>query len=67
MSKDKSKFLKEKAVVYNKVKIVPNQVYATTGVTKKQTVELTSLVDEDNADWCDNFSGKLQLTMQTKQ
>ena len=55
MSKENSKVLKETVVVYEKVQTVLNQVYATTGVTKKQTVEQTSMEDEDNADGCDNF------------
>ena len=55
MSKDKSKVFKEKAVIYQKVQTVPNQVYATTGVTKKQIVELTSLVNKDNADGCEEY------------
>ena len=47
--------LKEKAVVYQKVRTTPNQVYKVTGVTEHQTVELTALVNEDNADGCDEF------------
>lgn len=55
LSRDKSKKLKEKAVVYQKVQTVPNQVYAVTGVTGKQTVELKILIDKDNAEGCDNY------------
>ncbi|XP_052625840.1 uncharacterized protein LOC128132881 [Lactuca sativa] len=55
VSKEKSKTLKEKAIVYQKVQTTPNQVYKVTGVTKKPTAELTSMVDKDNAEGCDNF------------
>ncbi|XP_052623142.1 uncharacterized protein LOC128128382 [Lactuca sativa] len=55
LSNDKSKKLKEKAMVYQKVQTVPNQVYAVTGLTGKQTTELKIMVDKDNAKGCDNY------------
>ena len=54
LSKDKSKKLKQKAVVYQKVQTASNQVYAVTRVTGKQIAELKILVDKDNAEGCDN-------------
>lgn len=55
MSQQKSTILAEKAVVYQKVRTTPNQVYKVTGVTEHQTAELTAIVNEDNADGCDEF------------
>ena len=55
LSKDKQQKLKEKAMVYQKVQTVPNQVYAVTGVTTKQTAELRILDDKDNAEGCDDY------------
>ncbi|XP_052620940.1 uncharacterized protein LOC128126844 [Lactuca sativa] len=55
LSKDKTKVLKEKAVVYQKVQTTPNQVYTVKGVTQQQSAELTALVEEDNVDGCDEF------------
>ncbi|XP_052621843.1 uncharacterized protein LOC128127401 [Lactuca sativa] len=55
LSKNKSKKLKEKAVVYQKVQTVPNQVYAVKGVKERQTAELKFLIGQDNAGGCDDF------------
>ena len=55
LSQQKSPILAEKAVVYQKVRTTPNQVYKVTGVTEHQTAELTAIVNEDNADGCDEF------------
>ncbi|KAL7610003.1 hypothetical protein Lser_V15G12622 [Lactuca serriola] len=55
LSKNKSPVLKEKALVFQKVRTTPNQVYKVTGVTEHQTAELTAIVNEDNADGCDEF------------
>ncbi|XP_052627222.1 uncharacterized protein LOC128133731 [Lactuca sativa] len=52
---DEIDFLNEKDTVYLKVQIVPNQVFVKTGLNKKDTSELTSLVNDDNADDCDEF------------
>ena len=41
--------------MYQKVQTTPNQVYTAPGVTPQQTVELTAMVDEDNAGGCDEF------------
>ncbi|XP_052627139.1 uncharacterized protein LOC128133664 [Lactuca sativa] len=54
-TKDKTKVLKAKAVVYQKVKTTPNQVYIVQGVTQQKTAELTTLVEEDSADGCNDF------------
>lgn len=50
-----SKTLKEKSIVFPMVQTVPNQVFATTGLNKNQTIELTSLVEEDNVNGCDEY------------
>nr|KAJ0189254.1 hypothetical protein LSAT_V11C800435370 [Lactuca sativa] len=55
LAKDKEKKLKEKAMVYQKVQTVPNQVYAVTGVTPKQTSELRIMVENDNVEGCDDY------------
>lgn len=55
ISLDKSKVLKQKAMEYQKVQIVPNQVYTTTGVIQKHTAELTTIVNEENAGDYDNY------------
>ncbi|KAL7609655.1 hypothetical protein Lser_V15G12997 [Lactuca serriola] len=55
LSKEQKPKLKEKAVVYQKVQTVPNQVYAMTGVTQRQTAELRIIVDEDNAEGCEDY------------
>ncbi|XP_052622916.1 uncharacterized protein LOC128128126 [Lactuca sativa] len=55
LAKNKEKKLKEKDVVYQKVQIVTNQVYAAKGVTPRQTVELIVLVEKDNAEGCKDF------------
>nr|KAJ0200527.1 hypothetical protein LSAT_V11C600321740 [Lactuca sativa] len=34
---------------------MPNQVYAVTGVTQRQTAELRIIVDEDNAEGCEDY------------
>ena len=52
---NKLKKLKEKAVVYQKVQTVPNQVYVVKGVFERQTAELKILVDQNNAGGCDDF------------
>ena len=54
-STDKSKVLKAKVVVYQKVQTTPNQVYTVSGVTPQQTAELTTMVEEDNAGGCDEY------------
>ncbi|XP_023745845.1 uncharacterized protein LOC111894012 [Lactuca sativa] len=54
MSQDKSKVLKQKVVVYQKIQAVLNQVYTITGVTQEQTAKLTALVNKDNASGCDD-------------
>ena len=33
--------------------VCPNQVFATSGLNKNQTKELSSLIEEDNAEGCD--------------
>ncbi|KAL7591115.1 uncharacterized protein LOC111887420 [Lactuca sativa] len=53
LSQNKSKVMKKRAVVYQKVETTPNQVCAVTDITQKQTAELTSLVNEDNDDGCE--------------
>ena len=50
-----SKILKEKATVFPKVQTVLNHVFATSGLNKNQTLELSSIVEEDNVDGCDEF------------
>ena len=55
MSQNKSPILEEKAVVYQKVRTTPNQVYKVTRVTEHQIDELTAIVNEDNVDGCDEF------------
>ena len=55
LSKEQKPKLKEKALVYQKVQTVPNQVYAVTGVTQRQTAELRIIVDEDNAEGCEDY------------
>nr|KAJ0227889.1 hypothetical protein LSAT_V11C100037270 [Lactuca sativa] len=55
LSKEQKSKLKEKALVYQKVQTVPNQVYAVTGVTQRQTEELRIIVDEDNAEGCEDY------------
>lgn len=55
MAKDKEKKLKEKAMVYQKVQTVPNQVYAVIGVTPKQTSELRIMVENDNVEGCNDY------------
>nr|KAJ0219002.1 hypothetical protein LSAT_V11C300151690 [Lactuca sativa] len=55
LSKEQKQKLKEKALVYQKVQTVPNQVYAVTGVTQRQTAELRIIVDEDNAEGCEDY------------
>nr|KAJ0210411.1 hypothetical protein LSAT_V11C400174660 [Lactuca sativa] len=55
LSKEQKPKLKEKALVYQKVQTVPNQVYAVTGVTQRQTAELRIMVDEDNAEGCEDY------------
>lgn len=48
-----SKILKEKVVEYQKVQTTSNQVYTVTEVTQQQTTELTTIVNDDNADGCE--------------
>ena len=55
LSKEQKPKLKEKAMVYQKVRTVPNQVYVVTRVTQRQTAELRILVDKDNAEGCDDY------------
>ncbi|XP_052625810.1 uncharacterized protein LOC128132855 [Lactuca sativa] len=55
LSKEQKPKLKEKVVVYQKVQTVPNQVYAMTGVTQRQMAELRIIVDEDNAEGCEDY------------
>ncbi|XP_052626733.1 uncharacterized protein LOC111909749 [Lactuca sativa] len=50
-----SKVLNEKATIFLKVQTVPNQVFVKNGLTKKDTLELTSLVNNDNVDGCDEY------------
>nr|KAJ0203047.1 hypothetical protein LSAT_V11C500252350 [Lactuca sativa] len=44
LSKEQKRKLKEKALVYQKVQTVPNQVYAVTKVTQRQTTELRIII-----------------------
>ncbi|XP_052623160.1 uncharacterized protein LOC128128385 [Lactuca sativa] len=53
--KDKTKALKTKVVVYQKVQTTPNQVYTVKGVTPHQTAELTALIEEYNVYGYDEF------------
>ncbi|XP_052627571.1 uncharacterized protein LOC128134144 [Lactuca sativa] len=55
LSKEQKLKLKEKALVYQKVQTVPNQVYVVTGVTERQTTELKIIVDEDNDEGCEDY------------
>nr|KAJ0193880.1 hypothetical protein LSAT_V11C800452020 [Lactuca sativa] len=55
LSKKQKPKLKEKALVYQKVQTVTNQVYDVTGVTQGQTVELRIMVDKDNAEGCKDY------------
>ena len=48
-------------MVYQKVQTVPNQVYAVTGVTTKQTAELRVLVVNDNAKGGDDYFGSAPI------
>ena len=50
ISENKSKVLIEKAVVFQKVRTIPKQVFTTKGLNKNQTVELKSMVEDDNKD-----------------
>ncbi|XP_052621579.1 uncharacterized protein LOC128127195 [Lactuca sativa] len=50
ISQNQPKTLKAKATVFPKVQTVPNQVFATGGLDKNQTIELTSIINEDNKD-----------------
>jgi hypothetical protein len=47
--------LKAKATVYPRIQTVPNQVYVQKGLNHKDTHELKSIVDQDNADGCGSF------------
>ena len=60
--------LKVKAKVFLKVQTIHNQVFINNGLDKNQTSELTSLVDDDNADGCDEFfwSGPIDNFDETK-
>ncbi|KAL7590353.1 hypothetical protein Lser_V15G35620 [Lactuca serriola] len=55
LSKEQKPKLKEKPLVYQKVQTVPNQVYAVTGVTQRQTAKLRIIIDEDNAEGCEDY------------
>nr|KAJ0211572.1 hypothetical protein LSAT_V11C400222650 [Lactuca sativa] len=55
LSKEQKPKLKEKALVYQKVQTVPNQVYAVTGVTQRQMAKLRIIVDKDNAEGCEDY------------
>ncbi|KAL7585167.1 uncharacterized protein LOC111912704 [Lactuca sativa] len=52
---NKPEILKVKATVFPKVQTRPNQVFKVNGVTKNQTIELKTIVEEDNKDGCDEF------------
>ena len=52
---NKSKVLKAKVVVYQKIQTTPNQGYTVPGVTPQQTAELTAMVEEDNVGGCDEY------------
>ena len=53
--------------VFPKVQTVTNQVFKINGVCKNKIVKLTSLVDEDNIDGCDEYYCNLLLIMLTIQ
>ncbi|KAL7603227.1 uncharacterized protein LOC111890346 [Lactuca sativa] len=55
ISQNEPKTLKVKATVFPMVQTVPNQVFATGGLDKNKTFELTSLVNEKYKDGCAEF------------